>query len=163
MKKLIILTMVGAYALTSSGIAEELTLRCETRVLSDDKNFNAPNEDGYVKTFGKLSDVNFFKYDYSFFKGHRFFRRNANNEWSDLVLEAKQGKLPTIIKEKYFLFTYPEGEGTAGYEELDFLNGSWTTGTGCPVTAENLLDENNRKKCPTDALDQQFLDQCILE
>ena len=41
-------------------VSDEIIMRCEIRALSDDKNYNSQNEEGYITTFGKLSDVEFF-------------------------------------------------------------------------------------------------------
>mgnify|MGYP003330944555 FL=1 len=155
--------LLSACFLSATAVAEEIIMRCETRVLTDDKNHNSPNEEGYIPTFGKLSDIQFFRYDYSFFIGHRFYRRKANQEWSDLVREAQHGNAPTIKKEKYFLFSYPEGEKTSGYEEIDFLTGNWRMGANCPVEAHKLLTAANRQKCPPDILDNQFVTTCFLK
>ena len=163
MKKPAICIFLFINFFSSVGIADEIIMRCEIRALSDDKNHNSPNEEGYIKTFGKISEVQFFKYDHSFFKGHRFYRRNANQEWSDLVREAEYGNTPVIKKEKYFLFSYPEGRDTSAYEEIDFQKLKWRTGTNCPVSADRLLIPSNRQKCPPDILDNQFMTKCILE
>ena len=62
----------------------------------------------------------FFKYDHSFFNGCRYYRHKADKDWSDLAQEAEYGHAPIIKKEKYFLFSYPEGSDKSSYEEIDF-------------------------------------------
>ena len=163
MKKPAICIFLLIYFFSSIAVADAVIMRCEIRALSDDKNYNSPNEEGYITTFGKLSEVQFFKYEHSFFKGHRFYRRNANQEWSDLVSEAEYGNIPVIKKEKYFLFSYPEGRDTSAYEEIDFQNLKWRTGTNCSVSADRLLIPRNRQKCPPDILHNQFMTKCFLE
>ena len=163
MKKPALCILLFTYFFSSFAVADEIIMRCEVRALSDDKNFNSPNEKGYITTFGKLSEVQFFKYDHSFFKGHRFYRRNANREWSDLVREAEYGNTPVIKKEKYFLFSYPEGRDISAYEEIDFQELKWRTGTNCPVSADKLLIPINRQKCPPDILNNQFMTKCFME
>ena len=163
MKIQLFLILLFTHIFSSPAVADEIIMRCEIRALSDDKNYNSPNEEGYITTFGKISEVQFFKYDHSFFKGHRFYRRNANQEWSDLVREAEYGNNPVIKKEKYFLFSYPEGRDTSAYEEIDFQKLKWRTGTNCSVSADRLLIPSNRQKCPPDILDNQFMTKCVLE
>ena len=163
MKKPAICIFLFIYFFSSIAVADEVIMRCEIRALSDDKNYNSPNEEGYITTFGKLSEVQFFKYDHSFFSGHKFYRRNANREWSDLVEEAEYGNLPVIKKEKYFLSSYPEGRDTSAYEEIDFQELKWRTGTNCPVSADALLIFSSRQKCPRDILHNQFITKCFLE
>jgi hypothetical protein len=45
---------------SSLAVSDEIIMRCEIRALSNDKNYNSQNEEGYITTFGKLSDVQFF-------------------------------------------------------------------------------------------------------
>lgn len=45
---------------SSLAVSDEIIMRCEIRALSNDKNYKSQSEEGYITTFGKLSDVQFF-------------------------------------------------------------------------------------------------------